>query len=41
MFLSLHQMSAGPHVPKLADFEILMDLVVDEHRTLFPEVNQT
>jgi len=34
-------MSAGPHVSLLADFEAVLDQVMEEHRTLFPEVKET
>jgi len=32
-------MTAGPHVSRLADFEALLDQVVEEHREHFPEVH--
>jgi hypothetical protein len=32
------QLSAGPHVTFLDDFEDLLEQVLEEHRNLFPEV---
>jgi len=32
------QVSAGPHVALLSDFEALIERVVEEHRKYFPKV---
>ena len=35
----INSRTAGPHVSRLADFELMVDQVVEEHRTLYPDVS--